>query len=426
MGMFSNYRIQYEQGVQIYFEFDGETYMYKWLTVITSIGGLCYMPYEIASAADVKNSNAETGTYSIVFENDLLGHPNSDRDYTMGMSLTRTNDNSTEYREIMSPWQKSYLDILDKLGSYSSRPDSEHSVDAGSKVWWQFGDTAFTPKDLTNPNPIYDDRPYANLVYLSAGYYTDKRNSSLYIGLLGTSIGDVVQTDIHRVCCSNDLPQGWQYQIGNVTPTFLYQEKFIHRFNSANSENIIDPDNTQGNRSIDGFAGFSVGYYTRAIAGLSAAYGSTQLDHNRLRTENNAHIEPYALPLPVKDLQLDGVKKQTNNVIPLPEETIQATKNTTGFGAWINYEVSLFGYNELLEGTGISSDPVKFNYSQMYPVVQLLTVGLNLTFIPKFFGANARDWDLYYALNWKSKEIRTDMEPPYHSWGTLNLSWNVN
>jgi len=91
-------------------------------------------------------------------DNDILAE--RDRDYTGGIALTLSGRRAQEYL-VSLEGARNWLDDLlgiDKL--YTDQPHFQlHSV--------QYGAMLFTPEDTADPAPIFDDRPYGSLFYIS-------------------------------------------------------------------------------------------------------------------------------------------------------------------------------------------------------------------------------------------------------------------
>ena len=138
-------------------------------------------------------------------DNDILAE--SDRDYTGGIALTLSGRRAQEYLvslEVVRNWLDDLLHI-NRL--YDDQPHFQlHSV--------QYGAMLFTPGDITDPAPIFDDRPYGSLFYISNTELTvapanDKAwLSTLTFGFLGLKAAESIQDALHAVTGS-DVANGW-------------------------------------------------------------------------------------------------------------------------------------------------------------------------------------------------------------------------
>lgn len=355
-----------------------------------------YQLYSPAAYAAELSPLKPRETYTFVYENDLFGTPTSDRDYTMGMNFSR------HYHEGEDEltWHQATLNLARALDPFEY---GEHQKSTGT--WWNFGIAAFTPQNITDPAPIQYDRPYASLVYLSAGYSasmdaekrTEKKLEWTW-GLLGTNIGYVVQRSIHGVCCPSQMPHGWSHQIGNGgSPTFLLEESWKTRLGKADSQ-----DSRYG---VHYSYGYSLGYYTRLLTGISFQYGSTPADYLAQNDTLPTELPPSAAPA------------------HKTEDAIQTSNNRpSGFSFWARYEVSYFIYNELLQGAWSGKNDVRFRHDQITPVVHHINLGVELSFLLQSLGLlNSDEWRFYYTQQWSSREIKTYPDRP-HSWGGLYIA----
>lgn len=78
----------------------------------------------------------------------------------------------------------------------------------------QYGAMLFTPEDIIDPAPIFDDRPYGSLFYISNTELTVAPSSdnawlsTLTFGILGLSAAETIQQALHAVTDS-DTANGW-------------------------------------------------------------------------------------------------------------------------------------------------------------------------------------------------------------------------
>lgn len=355
---------------------------------------------EMAHAAG-DTSGGKKDAYTFMYENDLFGKPTSDRDYTMGMSLShvfREQDNDLL-------WHRATLGLIRTLDPFEN--DKQQGSD---RAWWSFGSVGYTPQDLTNPSPIRNDRPYASLVFLTAGFSSKQdaagkteKKLEWYWGLLGTNTGYAVQNTIHGICCRNRMPKGWSHQIGRGgSPTFMLEESWQTPIGAA--------DKNDRRLGFHYSYGYSVGYYTRLMAGVLFQFGATSDDYHAYNTSLPAAFGPFA----------------SNESAPGPgsvqpaEKAMRREESLSGFSAWASYDVSYYLYNELLQGARSGSNDVTFNYSQIAHVVHHLSVGVELSFLYQYFDS-AKNWRAYYTQQWSSREITAYPDKP-HSWGGLYVA----
>lgn len=146
-------------------------------------------------------------------DNDLLTGQSTDRDYTGGLAVTLSGKRSQEYPVSIDSWRAG----IDKLVRFSHLYQSSDYMSFHSQ---QYGMTLFTPDDIESTTPVYDDRPYASLFFMSNTEFSvvpakDRAYVSiLSIGFLGLDLAEYVQKGLHGITDS-DVPNGWQYQVSS-------------------------------------------------------------------------------------------------------------------------------------------------------------------------------------------------------------------
>lgn len=151
--------------------------------------------------------------YSLYFDQDLLvPGTNDDRDYTMGLGFEVFEDQGPLYL---------FGGVIDSFGKALGFADLTGRVYQS----WFFGSLTYTPDDIANPEPIFDDRPYASLLYLANKKVVADDDqvlgTELMIGMIGLDVSEQVQTSLHtgvrkrRGSVEPKDPQGWRYQISD-------------------------------------------------------------------------------------------------------------------------------------------------------------------------------------------------------------------
>lgn len=338
---------------------------------------------------------------SFSIDNDMWGLPRSDENYTMGVAYTR----HLKKRPDDSVFRALFL-VHDFVGE-----TFELARGVEEKVTWSLASTNFTPLEIGESAPIRGDRPYASLLYLGVGSSSQidnaVRETGVEIGVLGTNIGYAVQTAIHRACCKDRLPRGWDNQIGDGgSPTFLYRTRWSRPLVARLSV---------GSGAFEALwsYGANLGYYTRLLGGLSLAYGATPRDLDDLR-----HVGGDTS---LKPLGVGGGRTANLEVTKLGE--VQSSPR--GFSIWLDYEMSLFGYNQLLQGAWGGRNRVRFSSADVERVVHRVNVGTEFTFLPMWLGLmSGDDGRIYWVQSYKSKDLK---EPAgrQHYWGGFFLSWKL-
>jgi hypothetical protein len=173
------------------------------------------MLYLFSSSVSAEQYGSElyNSGWQVSIDNDLWTGQSLDRDYTGGLALTLSGKRAQDYTVSLDPLRAGIDGLLAFPGLYETSPYmSFHSQ--------QYGMTLFTPDDIESSAPVYDDRPYASLFYMSNTEFTvvpsrDRAYVSiLTIGLLGLDAAEHVQSALHSLTDS-DTPNGWAYQVSS-------------------------------------------------------------------------------------------------------------------------------------------------------------------------------------------------------------------
>lgn len=196
---------------------------------------LC-IPCAFVSANDISDEKYNTG-WRINADNDLLTGQTTDRDYTGGLALTLSGKRVQEYPVSIDAWRASIDDLI-------YFPHLYHSTDIRSFHSQQYGMILFTPDDIDSVAPVYDDRPYASLFFLSNTEFSVAANkdtayvSILTIGILGLDLAEDVQTGLHSITGS-DVPNGWQYQVSSGgEPTAMLTYGVQNNISASNRQQL--------------------------------------------------------------------------------------------------------------------------------------------------------------------------------------------
>lgn len=201
---------------------------------------------------DGPSTRVENVRFEAVIDNDLFAARGHDRDYTGGFSVTLP--------RVPRP--------LRRLGDWLERADAQES---GSGQTARFGLLVFTPEDIGRADPIADDRPYANLLYVGISQYalgTNEqvlRQSTVTLGVLGTAMAQSLQSAVHRSIDTVE-PRGFSHQIsdgGEISARFAVARHRMLAGRSAGGLRFDAKLSTEG----------SVGYLTEAVIGVGARFG---------------------------------------------------------------------------------------------------------------------------------------------------------
>jgi hypothetical protein len=376
---------------------------------------------------------------SWAIENDAWGHwfHPTDRDYTMGVPISE----SIEGEPSGSVWKGFFYATHFINSLVDDRKPAQWEADH-DRSFWMWGNSTFTPQNLRTSEPLFNDRPYASILYAGGGYthryafptmplFNDV-TTSLQIGVLGTGVSESVQMGIHKVCCPDDLPQGWDNQIGaGGSLTFLYGQTL----STAQVTNDQDPQLAIGHLGPLPIAssvelGYDVGYRVDVRAGLTFAVGMTIND----LIFAMGSTSPLAAASP-----------QYGNIVPVnapapPKRQFSAP--AIGGALYVHVGVQAIAYNELLEGAWTGKNNVTIPRNRYEHVVEDATLGIDLAWISTL-ACNA--WTLvayqqscrehssnwaprthyYLVQSWRSRDLKDGTEGS-HYWGALRFTYEID
>ena len=303
--------------------------------------------------------------------NDAFAFVDRDRDYTAGFAFALNGEEAR--RHWLSPLR--VLDWVDDTAGFSaarrgSRPRAEG---------FELGLLLFTPQDLSAEQPLYDDRPYANLLYAAASKLTLDEvrgaafQSSLSLGFLGLPVAEQVHIAVHELNGSKE-PRGYDHQISaGGEPTFRY---------AASRYRLLASGTVGGRRPYSVRAGFggSIGYITEVNAEIAFRTDAAWWESAFAAADYTGHPQ-------VSDA------------------------SSAGHAAGIQFEAGarIHGrvFNAFLEGQVRDSD-VRFESSELEPILLHLWLGATTTL--------RSGLSVSYSVHRQTEEIQ-------HGRGARNLKW---
>lgn len=308
-------------------------------------------------------------------DNDLFSGTTRDRDYTGGMAVTVSGNYARDGLLSLDP----ILSRVDKLTTPQAQYATIHHAQ-------QFGLIAFTPVDIAATQPLFDDRPYASLLFVSNGAVRvdpDNRgawSSSLTLGVLGLSLSGRMHSAVHELTGS-EKPLGYDNQISaGGEPTARYTLARHHLW-IANPTATLDVKTT-----VQG----SVGYLTETSAAISMRVGRFSSAWWSFAPELRDYI-----------------------AAPLPVEVVSSSRPEIYF--FTGARVKARAYNAFLQGQ-FRDSVVAYSASQIEPVVAEVWIGV-VTQLHE-------QTQLSYTLNYQTAEIRKGKAARDSLWGTVQLSHN--
>lgn len=212
---------------------------------------------------------------SLSVENDLFTPTNSDQHYTNGVRLA-----------FVSPEDSApvaFLNIAKKVPFFAS--------EGRIRTSYSIGQTMYTPDDITIAENQPDDRPWAGMLYGTAGLLSDtgltRSGESDYsridtleltLGVVGpASLADKTQDFVHKVIDS-PRPQGWDNQIKNEPIIGLTYERKYRSWFEGDISGIEFDATPHGALTLgNAFTNAEIGTMFRVGFDLPADYGPPRI-----------------------------------------------------------------------------------------------------------------------------------------------------
>lgn len=338
-----------------------------------SIISLCLTTlFSSATHAEESNLGKDFG-FGVYVDQDLfIPFTNEDRDYTMGLAI-----------EFF--WAKDRgLYPLDGLVRSAGKWLGIDGSDKEIVYSFMLGTLAYTPDDLSDTQPIYDDRPYSSLVYLSnkrvRADSDDALAAEVSIGILGTSMAREFQSGFHswyRDFDNSDEPvepMGWGHQIsdgGELTLRLRLSKSRLYPMLSF-----------PGRFDVSSTVGLSLGFQTNVSIGGAMRFGN--------------------IKSPFWSLPFDPVNR--GSFIPF--------KAVDEWYFWTVLRTHLIGYDTLLQGQFRDSE-VTYSYDEIEPLV--------------YDGAFGFTWGIgssqfTFSANSKTSDLKHDTRK--QTWGSVNYIYH--
>jgi len=314
--------------------------------------------------------------WAVYVDNDFF--LNTDEGYTGGIAVSFSGRRVTEYGFSLDPALQTINRWLGVARLYDA-PEAQrrHSM--------EFGMSAFTPRTLTDPAPIFDDHPYACLVFMNnAEQVVLEQSGTVYqtsftLGLLGTSLCEAVQKSLHNVV-GDEKPRGWDHQISDGgEPTF--------RWTLSREQLLVRGAGNGRRQELAGILETAVGYTTHVGAGLSWRWGRIRSPWWSFTPRNAEYIN-----------------------LGSPAARTSTTANEPGeFYVWAGAMLRYRLYNAILQGQFRDSD-VEFSRSDLNPLVNEVWIGVTKEL--------ANRLQVSFVLRARSRELK-DISST--SWGGVIL-----
>jgi hypothetical protein len=349
--------------------------MYNSLSIRAAFLLCCF--FEGSTCFADTDTEPHASDWQLRIDNDSMTSLVRDRNYTGGITFSQSGRRAAERFYSLDGWLGK-LDSLFKIGTDSTK--LRHSM--------QFGLLVFTPENLSRKEPIFDDHPYSNLVFLanSRQALSDDESSvtrsMLLLGLLGTNTAKLVQSGLHKII-DVEKANGWDNQISDGGElTFRYS---LSRTRLLKTNYQVDTTNYDISTTLEG----NIGFTTDVNAGISLRVGKIHsLGWLSLAEPSDNFTAAYA-PL------VNWEKNRETELF---------------FLAGVN--LRLRAYNVLLQGQ-FRNSKVTYSYSELNPLIGEIWLGAAAAF--------SNGWQTSFIIRARTKEFDA-RQATNHIWGGLTIS----
>jgi len=305
---------------------------------------------DLPAADSVENVTAEelyNSGWRLNVDNDLWTGMAVDRDYTGGIAFTMSGKRVQQYPLSIDSWRGG----IDRLFNFDRLYRSTEYLSFHSQ---QYGMTLFTPDDIESAAPVYDDRPYASLFFMSNTEFTvvaaenTAYVSRLTLGILGLNLAEDVQSLLHGITGSQ-VPGGWQNQISSGgEPTAMLTYAVQKHLYSASSQQV--KVEYEGN----------LGFITDVNAGISWRWGRINSPWWSFNPYQSKYIQQS-----------------------MPVFSSGGAEGADEFYIWAGGRLNVRLYNALLEGQ-FRESAVTISSDDMQRLVAEYWLGVTKTFAKKY------------------------------------------
>jgi hypothetical protein len=208
------------------------------------------------------------GGYAIQLDNDLFSGAHRDQDYSWGGGVTYS---SPRPGPLLAPLHRSRA----FLDSWLAPDESARNGWAPEQQATQVAILAMTPQTLKSDAPLYKDRPFASLMFVTSSEIRvleegeRARFSSFTFGMLGLHGAEVIHRGVHALV-GDERPRGWEHQIsagGEPTARYVEAQQWLLNDSLADRSGLPEVKLT-----VAGSAGF----ITEGSVAVSTRWGRLQ------------------------------------------------------------------------------------------------------------------------------------------------------
>lgn len=318
--------------------------------------------------------------YAIHVDNDLFSGAHRDQDYSWGGAMT-----------FSSPRPGPLLAPLHRTRGFLDRWLMPHESDrrglALQHQATQMGILAMTPQTLRSADPLYADRPFASLLFVTSSELQvlddgDRaRFSSFTVGMFGLHAAELIHRSVHALI-GNEQPLGWDHQISaGGEPTARYVEAQQWLLNDP-------PTHRNGLPEVKLTLAGSAGFLTKGSVALSARWGRIQSPWRSFGPELGDYTSAPVAPV-----------------------TGFSSHNPAEVFAFAGFRLKARAYNALLQGQFRRSD-VRVQGDDLAHTQAEAWMGIASTW---------SDLRITYALHYASAEMTTEPGRRGLIWAGINF-----
>ncbi len=314
--------------------------------------------------------------WQFYLDNDLLSGASNDRDYTGGIAYTLSGKKVRDYWIGLSA-----IDSLTGMARlHAQKPAiSKHSIELGLSL--------FTPQNIVRSDPIPDDHPYANLLFVANTRQTILPKTSLLyqsalaVGFLGLPVGEWFHSAAHSSVDGTE-PQGWDNQISEGgEPTF--------RYSIGLQKSLTTSQSTQYGFDLLGGLEASVGFSSDVGASLSFRWGKIYSSWWTFTPHQSDYIS-----------------------LGSTQSLLSSTNMESEFFLWGGVSAKFRFYNSILQGQ-FRDSAVTFDSDELHHLVEEGWIGISYRRVD--------GWGMSFVIRARTQEIdKPDSNSPV--WGSLILS----
>jgi lipid A 3-O-deacylase len=227
----------------------------------------------------------------------------------------------------------------------------------------------FTPSDISNPNIIKGDRPYAGVLYLSHSLISSdevkkqKITSEIDLGVIGpASLAGETQIEFHKLIGDQE-PKGWSNQVHNdiiINYEIRYEKLLISPSDKFEVIGLLGSDaGTLYNQITTGLT-FRAGNYSSYFSnsekpGVRLEKGKV---HNKSSYQYYFYMKPMVTAFMDKSVLQGGMFTGRNSPYTIPQDSLTRVFMEFEYGLVVGYKRFGISVSEKSRTPEFKNDPI--------------------------------------------------------------------